>query len=94
MDDERSSSIGRISRDTLIPIGVVATVVASVVVGSMWLSGRLLQIDYGLDVIRTDVRRLVETQEDVVRRGEFAAWLEILRARNPDRTYPDLPRQK
>lgn len=69
----------------------MASVVVSVVGGALWISGRLLAIDYGLEVIRTDVRRLVDTESDYVRRAEFGAWVEILRARNPDRTYPDLP---
>lgn len=78
-----------LTKDTLVPLGIVAALVG----GAVWLNDTLRGIDYRLEQIE---ERMTGVQEQVrgydgIRGREMGLWIELLRARNPSVAVPDFP---
>lgn len=83
----------KLSRDMWIPIGMVASIVVTVSSGAVWINKQLATIDSKF--VETNYR-LQRIEEQVQKQDGFSVremnlWLELLRARNPTMTVPELP---
>ena len=67
-----------ISKDTLMPLGMVVTVCAGVV----WISSQLNSINYKLDALESKL-------EDQWTRRDMENWSLKLKLQNPEITLPD-----
>ena len=82
----------RITRDTLVPLGVSA----AIAVGAWSWGGaqaeRLALIDAHLAELRAAVARIEHAQASSVSGEQFRLWATTLRSLNPSVTVPELPR--
>ena len=70
----------RLSKETLIPLGMVITICAAVV----WISSQLTTINHKLDMIESSM-------QDQWTRRDMENWGLRLKMSNPEITIPSLP---
>ena len=81
-----------LSRSTLVPVGLVFSVILAVVSLGMWLEARFSALEYSIQATKTEVQRLQLQVERAQHTGwsqdQQAAWAAILEARNPSLVVP------
>ena len=73
-----------INSNTLVPLGVCVSLVATLCTGYAWLSSRLLRIDRRLE-------RMEDRNKTTLTRIEFENWSLKFGRDNPDITVPEAP---
>jgi len=82
-----------VSRETLVPLGLVLSVIGALL-GGAWavndakhaIDTRLVVIDTRLAAIQTE---LLRRTDDRWREGDMKHWAELLKAHNPELVIPD-----
>jgi len=85
---------GKLSPATVIPIGTAALVLFSILGGARWMDRKFLSLEYEVKILKSEVatmRTEIANQiDDRWRRGDMRAWSEILGARNPSMSIPNV----
>ncbi len=87
-----------ITRETVVPIGIVVAVIAVAVVSAWNVSGALSTNDANsqhrfekIEKGMTDLKKSIEAlNHDQFSREEMAMWVQLLKARNPDLNIPEV----
>lgn len=79
--------LGRIDRDTLMPLGVVVSLLA----GAWWIGTRMSDVQHEVSLLRRDLAQMQASSSEALTKRELRAWVELLRARNPAIAVPELP---
>lgn len=94
----------RIDRSTLVPIGLLITVVGSAIGATLWLQGTMLELVHNSDKstlkleqqiqgVKSDVRLLTQRVEAAdghqFTSSDMKRWCELLSANNPDLKVPE-----
>jgi hypothetical protein len=70
--------------------------ITTTVWGAVWISSSFQELTHSNILMTISIKRVEEAVDRVttgaVTQTNFALWLEVLRARNPDLKIPDLPR--
>ncbi len=77
----------RIDRETLMPLGVVISLLA----GAWWIGVRMSDVQHEVALLRRDLSQMQTISADALTRREWRAWVALLRAQNPALTIPELP---
>lgn len=90
---EPKSGLGRLSQETLIPLGVAITFFFAATGAAVWLNSQLQNIQFEIRSLRgdlDDLRKSVEKNgEDAVSYKTLNAWIALNRAKGMD--LADLP---
>ena len=86
-DDVAEKSPLVLSRDTLMPIGVVV----SLLVGAWWIGARMSDVQHEVALLRRDLSQIQTTAADSITRREWRAWVMLFRSENPTLKVPELP---
>lgn len=83
-----------LSRSTLVPAGVAASVMIAVISLTLWLGGRFSDLEYSVQALGVQVERLQvqleRGQTNAWTRDQQMTWAELLKARNPALVVPDV----
>ena len=87
---------GKLTRDTLIPIGLVAGIVVAIATGAVWLNTKLQAINFEMAMVRQELsavsKKLEEDQREHWSTRDMELWTKLLRAQNPSMKIPDIGR--
>jgi len=82
----------KITKDTYIPIGVAATLIASILGGFVWLSNVVNRIELSNALIKHEIkdmnRKLDLSLQDRWTASDMVHWADLLRAENKDVKVP------
>jgi hypothetical protein len=99
MNDTPSKKIFTLNSETLVPIGLIATVVGSAVAVSFWLNSSLLDLRYNQRDTNSRIEQLAaqiadlkdqgaRTNNDRWSRLDMIRWVELANAKNPTAALP------
>lgn len=77
-----------LSRETLMPLGVVVSLLA----GAIYIGGTMAGVQHEIAMLRKDLVSLQTELRLTIHEREFRAWVELLRALNPSLAVPDVTR--
>jgi len=81
-----------LSRQTLVPLGLVCVVAFSIASGAIWISSQLKTIDYSIKDLRISLTRLESSIDDIATdtwtKSDMTTYIELLRAKNPNLDLP------
>lgn len=77
----------RLDRETLMPMGVVV----SLLMGAWGIGSRMADVSHEVAMLRRDLSQMQRDSTESMTRREWRAWVIVLRAQNPTLTIPDLP---
>ncbi len=77
-----------LNRATLVPIGLAVSMLLPLAAGAVWLNAEFTLVKYRLKEIEN---KLELATDDRWKRGDMAAWGELLQARNKDLDVPKIP---
>ena len=83
-----------LDRSTLIPLGLLITVVLSAISGTVWLQASFMDLKYQLkdntDTINEIKMEIQEKMTDRWTRTDMTNFLDLLKAKNPELKIPDI----
>lgn len=90
--DDAKAPLFQLDRSTLVPIGLLVSVVLAAVGATTWIQGTLMELQHKIDLLDTRLATLAIVDRDRWMLHDQAAWCELLQARNPALNVP-LPRK-
>jgi len=86
----------KLNKDTLLPLGIVATLVLSAATGAVWMSNKLQAINYNMERLSIEVKN-IQKQLDIAEQDhwtfrEMKLWVELLKAKNTAIDVPSISR--
>ena len=85
-----------ISKQTLVPLGMVISMAAAVIIGGMWVSDAQHKVEMQLLVMNNRISNLEKTvgafnnvMEASVLQKDFTRWAKMLAVGNPDLNIPE-----
>lgn len=85
-------SLFTLDRSTLVPIGLLVSVVLASIAATTWIQGTLMQLQHKIDMLDTRLSVLSQVNADRWMLHDMAAWAELLQARNAALNVP-IPRK-
>ena len=89
-------SNGKLNKDTLVPIGLVAGVAVALATGAVWLNTKLQSIDFKMEMLSQQLKAVTVQLETDHREHwstrDMELWAKLLRAQNPDIKIPEISR--
>jgi len=82
----------RLTKETLVPIGLAITVICAVMGAAMWLQASLLGISSRLDTIQRELGTVSGRVDGTWTRADMVQWVQLLRATNKEMSVPEVPR--
>lgn len=86
----------KLTRDTLIPIGLVVGIVVAFASGAVWLNTKLQSIDFNMEMLRQELKAVTLKLETDHREHwstrDMQLWAKLLKAQNPDMNIPEIGR--
>lgn len=88
-----------LDRDTLVPIGLLVTVVLSAITATVWINTTMLELQHGVDKANTHIQSLDLRVTDVQAQmagansqtwtwADMRHWVELVNASNPASKLP------
>ena len=86
---ERRTILGR---ETLIPVGVAASMMLTLWLAASWVRDNLADVSYNLRDVRREIELLAQRMQvlDTGSKAELRRFAEILAARNPTLIVPEV----
>jgi hypothetical protein len=85
---------GKLTRETLVPIGLVVAVVIAITTGAVWLNSTLQSLDFQLTALQNKVDSIQQQLEaasfDRWTGRDMKLWTELLKAKNPNLEIPSI----
>lgn len=98
MDDETplpKQPLFTLDRSTLVPLGLLVSVLLSAVTGTVWINSKLLSVEYSLTRLNDRIAELQAQMSSAATdrwtKTDMAHWVELVNAGKPDLKLP-LPR--
>lgn len=106
---EQVSPLIRVDKSTLVPVGLLVTVVLSAISMTTWLQGSIAEmrgtqeknvliLTSEMNLLRLKIEELgnkiTNMQGSFVRDDDMQSWITLFRAQNPNITVPELPKHK
>lgn len=88
MSQEQKAPLFTLDRSTLVPIGLLVSVVLASITATTWLHGTLLKLDHKIEQLNQRVGLLTDGVRDRWTGGDMRTWAELLAARNPTLSVP------
>jgi hypothetical protein len=85
---ERPPALFSINRETLVPIGLLISVVVCAITGTAWIQRTILDLDHKISELTTRVESMNDRMNDRWTYSMQAAWADLLQARNPTMNVP------
>ena len=84
----------KLSKDTLIPVGLVLGVVIAVSSAAVWLNTKLQSLDYQMSSLQMKIdtiqHHLDVASSDRWTNRDMKLWVQILKAKNPNLEVPKI----
>ena len=84
----------KLTRETLVPIGLVAAMVVAIASGAVWLNTQLQNLNFQMSALQVKVdsiqTQLVEASTMHWSARDMQLWIALLKAQNPDIKVPDI----
>lgn len=85
---------GRLTKDTLVPLGLAVSVVAAIAIGAVWLNYQLQNLNFQMSALQIKVdtiqSQLVEASNLHWSARDMRLWIALLQAKNPNMEIPDV----
>jgi len=87
---------GKLTKDTLVPIGLVAGVALALASGAVWLNTQLQSIDFKMEMLSQQLKavtvQLEADQREHWSTRDMVLWAKLLKAQNPEMKIPEISR--
>lgn len=94
-DNQQRPPLFTLDKATLVPIGLLVSVVLASIGATTWIQGTLLDLKHQIDLLGSRLESMAIRDSDAWRLHDQAAWIELLSARNPSLNIPPIqPRSK
>ena len=87
MPSDSQSGKLRLDRETLVPLGLVC----SLLVGAWWIGARMSDVQHEVALLRRDLNQMQTMTGESITRRDRRACLQLLKAQNPVLVVPELP---
>ena len=86
----------KINKETLLPLGIVATLILSAATGAVWMSSKLQAINYNMESLTKEVKNIQKkldlAEQDHWTFREMRLWVDLLKAKNSSMDIPRISR--
>ena len=87
-DPAAKAPLFTLDRATLVPIGLLISVVLSAIAATTWIQGTLLDLDHKIELLNGKLGTLANDMANRWTLRDMAAWAELLQAKNTSLTIP------
>lgn len=85
---------GKLTKETLIPMGLVAGIVVAIATGAVWINVKLQSIDFNMEMLRQDLKAVHEKLDSNSSlrwsTRDMELWVQLLKAKNPAMEVPEI----
>lgn len=85
---DKKTSVFTLDKSTLVPIGLLISVVLASIGAATWIQGTLLELDHKIEQLNLRIAQLSDNTRDRWTVTDMKRWAELLQARNATLSVP------